>query len=118
EHASVKLKHIVWKRPIHVESTPVQIHIRLYPEDSGEISYEIYKAADEKEEPIIFSQGRAVIHDEAAKPEGLTYKPPEALDGLTRISSDQYYKALRDLGFLYGAGHQAIEYVCAGTDRV
>ncbi|SYX83881.1 trans AT polyketide synthase of type I involved in bacillaene synthesis (fragment) [Paenibacillus alvei] len=118
EHASVKLKHIVWKRPIHVESTPVQIHIRLYPEDSGEISYEIYKAADEKEEPIIFSQGRAVIHDEAAKPEGLTYKPPEASDGLTRISSDQYYKALRDLGFLYGAGHQAIEYVCAGTDRV
>ena len=45
----VRLKNVAWVRPIIIGEQPVQIHIGLYPEDNGEIAYEIYsdsKAVD------------------------------------------------------------------------
>lgn len=117
ESAAVKLKHIVWKSPIRVEDTPIQVHIRLYLEDNGEICFEVYKEADGKEERFIFSQGRAVISNIEKKITSITRQQVEAQEGLTRFTSAQFYETLHKFGLMYGASHQAIEYVCAGTQQ-
>jgi polyketide synthase PksN len=40
--ACIKLKNVVCTLPVVVENVPVGVHTGLTPEDSGEISYEIY----------------------------------------------------------------------------
>ena len=45
----IRLKSVVWGRPITVVDRPILVHIRLFPEDNafcqgGEIGYEIYSA--------------------------------------------------------------------------
>ncbi|MTE25221.1 hypothetical protein GJQ66_13625, partial [Microbacterium sp. ZXX196] len=66
EQRVVSLKDIVWVRPITIESEPKEIHIGLFPEDNGDISFDIYSSSEHKEEALtIHCQGRAVISDEA-----------------------------------------------------
>ena len=47
---SIQLKNVVWTQPLVVSDESLHAHIRLIPEDNGQIAYEIYsdlnKAAD------------------------------------------------------------------------
>ena len=38
----IQLKHIVWSRPITINSTIKEVHIGLFPEADGQIQYEVY----------------------------------------------------------------------------
>ena len=57
EKTVIRLKNIVWARSIAVGDQPVQVHIGLFPEESGQIAYEIY--VDETDQPVVHSQGSA-----------------------------------------------------------
>ena len=50
-------------RPIVVGDQPVQVHIGLYPEDNGEIAYEIYS-----DQEAVHSQGSAVLSSASEVP--------------------------------------------------
>nr|MDH3099547.1 hypothetical protein [Bacillus velezensis] len=52
-----------------IEDKPKEIHIALYPEDNGEITYEIYSEAENDEDPVIHSQGEAVITEPGGRPD-------------------------------------------------
>ena len=39
---TILFKNIVWARPLAVVDNPVQVQIELFPEEQGEIAYEIY----------------------------------------------------------------------------
>ena len=43
----IRLKNVVWARPIAVGNDPQEVHIGLFPEENGEIAYEIYTANPE-----------------------------------------------------------------------
>ena len=42
DQSVIKLKDVVSIRPILQKNQPVEVHIGLYPEESGEIAYEVY----------------------------------------------------------------------------
>ena len=63
EGTGIRLKNVVWIRPVKVDEQPVQIQIGLFPEANGEIDYEIFSEGAHKRdhgEPVVHSQGKAV----------------------------------------------------------
>ncbi|PEU18287.1 hypothetical protein CN526_30385, partial [Bacillus wiedmannii] len=60
EQIGIGLKNVAWVHPLTVGNQPVQAHIGLYPEDNGEITYEVYSESEEGS--VVHSQGSAVLH--------------------------------------------------------
>jgi polyketide synthase PksN len=115
----IVLQNIVWARPMVVGEQPVQVHIGLFPENNGEIAYEIYTEPDEAHtaEVITHSQGSAIL--------ALIDKVPtvdltiwQSRCTRNKLSSHEVYATFRSLGFDYGAGHQGIETLYVGNGRV
>ncbi|HBV96367.1 MAG TPA: polyketide synthase, partial [Desulfotomaculum sp.] len=114
----VQLKNVVWARPIAVGEHPVRVHIGLYPEDSGEIAYEIYSRPEEPGgEPVIYSQGSAVLNYPGEVPT-LDLKGLREQCSPKSLSSSRCYQAFRAMGLEYGPGHQGIEEVLVGSGQV
>ena len=114
-----QLKHIVWSRPIVVGDRPVSVHIGLFPEESGEIGYEVYTAAEGSEageEIVIHSQGRALLSERGAAPR-IDLKSLRQRCGAEVLTADQCYAAFEKLGFNYGAGHRGLSRVQVGADE-
>jgi len=113
----VRLKNIAWARPIIAGAQPVDVHIGLYPRDSGEIDFEIYGNPKEDEEAAVYSQGSAVLS-------GIKEAPRLNLDALKeqcKLSSllkDQCYEMFGTMGLQYGAAHKGIEKMQLGRDGV
>nr|WP_255298241.1 SDR family NAD(P)-dependent oxidoreductase [Brevibacillus dissolubilis] len=114
----IRLKNVVWASPIHVDETPVEVHIGLDPEENGEIHYEIYgDLTEDAIEPTVFSQGSAMVSplSDAAR---LELAHLQAQCNQRTLTSAQCYEAFGRMGLAYGAGHQGIERVYVGTDMV
>ncbi|MBD5071574.1 hypothetical protein GUF45_07990, partial [Xanthomonas citri pv. citri] len=55
-----RLRNIVWVRPFAVTEQQKDIDVRLYPEENGEITFEICRDPESAEEsPIVYGQGSA-----------------------------------------------------------
>src|SRR5262249_41626636 len=114
-----QLRDVVWTRPIVVGARPVTVHIGLFPEESGEIGYEIYTAAEGSEageEIVIHSQGGALLSERGAAPR-IDLKSLRQRCGAEVLTADQCYAAFEKLGLDYGAGHQGLSRVQVGTDE-
>ncbi len=116
EQTGIRLKNVVWARPIAVEDQPVQVHIGLFPEDNGLISFEIY-SEENQAEPVVHSQGSAVLSKAAALP-ALNLEELQAQCSQATLSALQCYDTFRAMGFAYGPGHQGIEKIYLGADQV
>ncbi|WFE15879.1 type I polyketide synthase [Bacillus atrophaeus] len=115
--ASIRLQNIVWIRPFAVTDLQSDIHIRLYPEDNGEIAYELYKEPDSLEkEPIIYGQGSAVLY-QAEEPPVLDIQQLKNNCSQRILSPDECYEAYKNMGIEYGAGHRAIDKIYAGENE-
>jgi polyketide synthase PksN len=65
----IRLKNVVWARPIAVTDDPVNLHIGLYSEEDGAIAFEIYGDGEyEKDEPVVFNQGSALFNNDIEVP--------------------------------------------------
>ncbi|AJQ25404.1 SDR family NAD(P)-dependent oxidoreductase [Pelosinus fermentans] len=114
----IRLKNVVWVRPVAALGQPVQVHIGLYPEENGEIAYEIYSDSETVDrEPIIHSQGSAVLRSVTETPR-VDLKSLQAECGQSTFTSSQCYEAFRTMGLAYGSSHQGIEVVYTGQEQV
>ncbi|SPF42370.1 Polyketide synthase PksN (fragment) [Candidatus Desulfosporosinus infrequens] len=114
----IQLKNVVWATPIIVGNQPVQVHIAIRPEATGEISYEVYSSSTEVGiEPVVHSQGRAVLSP-LAEVSTIDLKALQVGCSLGTLSAGQCYESFRALGFDYGPGHQGLEKVFLGEDQV
>lgn len=114
----IRLKNVVWARPIVVRDQDVQVHIGLCLEDNGDIVYEIYSGSeDSDEEPIIHSQGKAIQSPVTEAP-FLDLAALQAQCNQKKLSPGQCYKAFRTIGLNYGPGHQGIENVYVGLGKI
>jgi acyl transferase domain-containing protein/tryptophanase/acyl carrier protein len=122
DQAGIRLKDVVWARPIAVGEQPVRVHIGLFPEngDNGQIAYEIYSKSEEADPgPVVHSQGSAVlISNSAAEAPTLDINALQAECSQGSLSSTQCYEAFRSLGIDYGPGHQGIMQVVMGEGQV
>ncbi|MGS0763567.1 amino acid adenylation domain-containing protein [Syntrophomonas curvata] len=117
EPGRIKLKNVIWARPITVKDRPVQVHIGIYPEESGEIAYEIYTRPESKEEePVIYSQGNAILQPVTEAP-SLDLAVLQAQCSQKRLSPGQCYDKYEEMGIIYGPGHRGIEEVYIGADQ-
>ncbi|WP_123057292.1 SDR family oxidoreductase, partial [Desulfocucumis palustris] len=116
--AAVRLKNIVWARPIALGEQPVQIHIGLFPGNSGEIAYRIYSEPGALDtEPVVHSQGSATLSP-ASKAPILDLKALQARCSRGSLSSGGCYQAFRAMGIDYGPGYRGIEKVYVGQGQV
>ncbi|AJQ25405.1 type I polyketide synthase [Pelosinus fermentans] len=114
----IRLKNVVWVRPVAALGQPVQVHIGLYPEENGEIAYEIYSDSETVDrEPIIHSQGSVVLRSVTETPR-VDLKSLQAECGQSTFTSSQCYEAFRTMGLAYGSSHQGIEVVYTGQEQV
>jgi polyketide synthase PksN len=114
----IQLRNIVWARPLTVNEGPVDVHIGIVPEDSGEMTFKVYSKMEEgEEEALIHSQGMAVVVplEKALK---IDIKEIQAEFNKRVLTSRQCYEIYRAMGIEYGPGHQAVEEVFAGQDKV
>ncbi|AOO62161.1 type I polyketide synthase [Bacillus velezensis] len=112
--AGVRLKQIVWLRPVTVLSEGVTLHVKLQPEENGDIAFEAYA---EGEEPLVFFQGKAVLEETERAPV-LDVEAVQARCGGRRMSKAECYEAFDSLGITYGPSHQALDTVYAGSGEV
>ena len=112
---AVGLKNIIWIRPVTAETGQTDVCTAIYPEENGEIDWEIYSHGED--EPIIHCQGRAFIVE---KGEDLPVIDIESLkpDEPVILSSDECYELLNGIGLEYGPGHRGIDTLYAGQDKV
>jgi len=119
----IKLKNVVWARPIVVGKEAAQVHIGLFPEDNKQIAYEIYsESAESGEDPVVHSQGSAVVsldgENGRAQVPTLDLAALQAECSENKFSPTQCYEAFRAMGIDYGPGHQGIEEVHVGRGQV
>ncbi|MGS5020735.1 SDR family NAD(P)-dependent oxidoreductase [Paenibacillus sp. JJ1683] len=113
----VRLKDVLWLRPVVAGERPIAINIGLYLQD-GEIAYEIYSKSETVDtELVVHSEGSAAIAPLAEIPaidiEGLLEQC-----NLGTYSSQQCYEAFAAMQVSYGLGHQGIEKIYTGVDQV
>ncbi|PSL48189.1 polyketide synthase PksJ [Chitinophaga niastensis] len=116
--SSVMFKNIAWIVPLDVTDQPMEVHTGIYPEDNGEISFEIYTGiADDKDTITTHSQGRAVF---IATPEAslLDITALKARCTKHQLTAAAFYEIFSAAGFTYGPGHRGVETVYIGTGEV
>ncbi|MCY9410519.1 SDR family NAD(P)-dependent oxidoreductase, partial [Bacillus inaquosorum] len=113
-----RLRNIVWVRPFAVTEQQADIHIRLYPEDNGEIAFEICQEPESAEkEPVVYGQGSAVLCEADESPV-INIEELKANDKERILSPSDCYDAYADMGIHYGDSHRAIDSIYAGKNGV
>ncbi len=110
------IKNVVWIRPIMVGKEPIQVHIGLYPEDRGEIAYEIYSEnIGMPSTRIVYCRGHAMQNFLADAAADLTLLQEQCSQNV--ISAEECYTIFSAMGLEYGPGHRGIERICLGDGK-
>lgn len=116
--AGVRLRNIVWARPIAVNGQPVSVHIGLSAEETGEISYEIYGAPDGNgPERLVYSQGSVLAYTDS-ETQTLDLAALRSECSRSEVTADRFYEVYRSIGFEYGPAHRCVEQVYPGQGLV
>jgi polyketide synthase PksN len=119
DKSRIQLKNVVWATPIVVREAPAHVHIGLFPEENGDITYEIYSQPQEiGADPVVHSQGSAAVLQAIKEVKRLEIKTLQAECSQIVLSSSQCYEAFTKMGIVYGPGHQGIEKVYVGSGKV
>ncbi|MCR8993898.1 SDR family NAD(P)-dependent oxidoreductase [Brevibacillus laterosporus] len=58
----IRLNNVRWAQPVAISEQPIEVHIGLFPEKSGEIAFEIYSETNQSGcEALVHSQGQAIL---------------------------------------------------------
>jgi acyl transferase domain-containing protein len=116
--SGIRLKNVVWTRPAVAGDQPLQLHVALFPEDNGEISYEIYGEPDgAAAEPVVFSQGSALLAP-SSEVAHLDLDALRAACRLDTLDAGQLYRSFAALGIDYGPAHRGVETVYVGSGQL
>jgi len=113
----VRLKNVVWVRPLSVSDQSQQLHISLYSEDNEKISYEIFTETDEDDgDRIIHSQGVAEVAQFSGAP---TVNLPDLQGSCSQgsILPGLVYENFSAAGVDFGSGHRGIEKIYYGDAK-
>ncbi|MFT0802662.1 amino acid adenylation domain-containing protein [Bacillus swezeyi] len=112
----IKLNHAVWVQPAVVEEQPVHVHISLFPEEDGKITYDIY-STEEGADSVIHSQGSAELITAAEKP-AWDLGELQRRCSQRELSPRQFYEEGRSRGMFHGPAFQGIQKVDIGNKEV
>ncbi len=111
---SIRLNDLVWLRPLHVDSEPRDIHIKLQPRSAERVDFVVYSGSTEDETAAHF-RGSAILESnrrqEALDLPGLQLALKES-----RIPGEECYDIFAGAGFQYGPGFTALNEVSFGGE--
>ena len=114
----IQLKNVVWAGPLVVKGDAIEVQIGLFPEEHGQIHYEIYTDGENgKDELIVHSQGKATFKTFKNLP-NLDFHDLRASMDQGRHSSKQCYEVFKGFGIDYGNGNQGLELAYMGENEV
>ncbi|MWV45370.1 SDR family NAD(P)-dependent oxidoreductase [Paenibacillus sp. HJL G12] len=117
----IMLSDVIWLRPLTVKEHPVEVHIRLLPEDNGQISYEIYTEDEHEHEGqlklITHAQGNARVQVKSSST-AVNLEDLQKECSLSILSSAECYAKFSAMGLDYGPGHRCIDYISVGANQV
>ncbi|PYS30179.1 MAG: hypothetical protein DMG11_06165, partial [Acidobacteria bacterium] len=118
EARSLGVRNVVWLRPLVVGQEPVEVHIRLFPEDEGEVGFEVYsRSSRNTEQEIVHCQGRAILSRQPA-PARLDIEQLKRQMGEGQLEPSSVYAAFARMGFVYGPTLQGITAIHRGSDQL
>ncbi|MCY7808516.1 amino acid adenylation domain-containing protein [Bacillus spizizenii] len=112
----IRLKNVVWVRPVVAGDEPVHVNIGLYDEDGGHILYRMYGEPESDDaEPVVYNQGIAEL---------MQVKQEKALDlseiktrcDQSRVDAALFYEGM--IGADYGPGYKSVETVYKGDGQL
>lgn len=109
----IRIKDVIWLRPLQHEIGTLQVQIALYPEENGEIVCEIYsEPTGDAASPLVYCQSRVeFVSDKAIPPFDLNRLKNEY--GNQLATPDECYLALTRMGIDYGPGFKGIKEIYA-----
>ena len=112
----VKVKNLAWLQPLVAGEEPVKVHIGLFPEGEGEISFEVYSSS---------GSAARTVHARGVVITGVRVKAPQldARELAKRYQQGSYpaqscYAAFTRLGIEYGNGHRGLQGLHVEADEV
>ncbi|MEC0624075.1 amino acid adenylation domain-containing protein [Bacillus spizizenii] len=112
----IRLKNVVWVRPVVAGDEPVHVNIGLYDEDGGHILYRMYGEPESDDaELVVYNQGIAEL---------MQVKQEKALDlseiktrcDQSRVDAALFYEGM--IGADYGPGYKSVETVYKGDGQL
>ncbi|MEC5160168.1 SDR family NAD(P)-dependent oxidoreductase [Janthinobacterium sp. CG_S6] len=112
DSAMLRLSGVSWPHCLVQTASLLQLDLSLYQEESGEVAFEVFNGAAEGEQ-LLYCEGRASMVPRAA-PETADLEALRSQCGNTRLSSQQCYEWLQDIGLSYAPSQRAIGAVYLG----
>jgi acyl transferase domain-containing protein/acyl carrier protein len=121
ENQEIHFSNVVWAKPIIVGSDPQEVHIELFPEESGEIAFKVYTDNDpDQEKPTVHGQGlaRLLSSGEVDAEDRAIIDIDNLRKSLIKKSIDakECYEIFQLMGFDYGLAHQGLEKIYIGEN--
>ena len=108
----IRIRNVVWSRPVEAGIEPVKVNIGLIPKEGGVIAYEVYSEGVEGE-TVVHSQGIAEIV-EVQEESKIDIKGKQERKWERVLSPEECYDAFKTKGIEYGPGHRGIEALYVG----
>ncbi|NSL86223.1 SDR family NAD(P)-dependent oxidoreductase [Chitinophaga sp. Mgbs1] len=112
---NIQFRNIVWATPLVAGETPAEVHVGLWPEDNGEITYEVY--ADGAAAKTIYSKGSILL----TEPQGRSaWNITDLQRSCNRrhMPGEECYRIFNDMGIAYGPAFQGIRDIYAGDRQL
>ncbi|MCB2360150.1 SDR family NAD(P)-dependent oxidoreductase [Clostridium estertheticum] len=114
--SNVKLREVVWSSPILLDHKPISLNVAVFPNDNGEILYEIYGSYENSDlDKVVYNQG-IVSLGQSSKPLNINLKEIKGRCNNT-ISSKECYDQLRNIHGDYGVTKQGISNLYIGHNE-
>ncbi|MBB6249462.1 SDR family NAD(P)-dependent oxidoreductase, partial [Rhodanobacter sp. A1T4] len=119
EDCTLQLKNIVWMRPVTVGEDGIDLHIAMIPQQDGDISFEIYRDAEDGE-TVTYSHGSimavASVEGDAPLAQDLAALRHQCSDA--HLSAAQCYALFGQMGLHYGPGFHGLSELFVGPQQV
>lgn len=118
ESQGIRLRNIVWARPLEAPDQTVEVSIELTVEETGEATFEIYSGENLNGAAAVHSQGTASLFpvDDFVPLIDLTGLQDRLSD--VQFGSEECYAAFDSIGVRYGPAHRGIVRLYVGEDEV
>ncbi|MCZ8519621.1 SDR family NAD(P)-dependent oxidoreductase [Paenibacillus caseinilyticus] len=118
DRTRLRLRNVVWARPIVVGAKPVEVHVELFSGDGSELDYEVCSGqAAAGEAAVLHSQGSALQESYEVRP-SWDLSALLAEFGEDLVTPARIYDTYDSMGISYGPAHQGIQRVYTQGGRV
>ncbi|MBG9944735.1 SDR family NAD(P)-dependent oxidoreductase [Brevibacillus formosus] len=115
--SGIRMSHIVTDQPLLVGDDLVQVHLGIYPEDTGELAYEIYRGSNEDDtRSVVHNQGMVEFTSFAEVPN--LDLPALQAESSEILTARQCYELLKEHGMADHANFQGIDQVYSSREQV